>query len=261
MMWLRGYALYAAHVIVAGFVVTMIVTTILMGTGLAGWLSKLIFTSADVWRGEVWRLLTYGLVNPPSLNFVIEMFMIAVFGREVEKFFGRRTFLTLYACLYLLSPVAFTLLGRWLPMSLSGATGAFALFIAFATLYPDAVMLFNVLAKWMAAVLVGIYTLIYFSQQNVPELFSLWITIGFAFGFVRYQQGRLTLPNFKRPASRAKPAAPKAPAPSKSAVTSEVDAILDKIARDGFQSLTAAERTTLDQSREALLKKRSTPRN
>jgi membrane associated rhomboid family serine protease len=261
-MWLRGYALYAAHMIVLGFVVTMILTTILMGTGAVGVLSKLSFTSAEVWRGELWRLFTYGLVNPPTLSFVIEMFMIVIFGRELEKFFGRRAFLTLYGCLYLLSPLVFTALGPWLPMSLAGATGAFALFIAFTALYPNAVMLFNLLAKWVAVALVGLYTLIHFSQQNVTGLLSLWITIGFAFAFVRYEQGRLTLPSFpKSPAKSApravKPSASKPPVKVTPAITSEVDAILDKIARDGFQSLTPAERAKLDQSSEALLKKRS----
>ena len=265
MLWVRGYALYAAHVIVAGFVVTMIVTTILMGTGLSGVLAKLVYTSPEVLRGEVWRIFTYGLVNPPSLSFVIEMFMIVIFGRELEKFFGRRKFLVLYGCLYVLSPLVFTLLGLGWTMNLSGATGAFALFIAFATLYPNAVMLFNLLAKWVAIVLVGIYTLIHFSQQDVAGLVSLWVTVGFAHAFVRYEQGRFTLPSFARP--RAKSAAAKStprstPKPSPSAASmSEVDAILDKIARDGFQSLTAAERATLDRSREALLKKqRANPR-
>lgn len=264
MLWVRGYALYAAHVIVAGFVVTMIVTTILMGTGFSGVLAKLVYTSPEVLRGEVWRIFSYGLVNPPSLSFVIEMFMIVIFGRELEKFFGRRKFLVLYGCLYVLSPLVFTLLGLGWSMSLAGATGAFALFIAFATLYPNAVMLFNLLAKWVAIVLVGIYTLIHFSQQDVAGLISLWVTVGFAHAFVRYEQGRFTLPSFSRPRTKsaaAKSAPRSTPTSSPGAASmNEVDAILDKIARDGFQSLTAAERATLDRSREALLKKRSNPR-
>ncbi len=41
----------------------------------------------------------------------------------------------------------------------AGETGAFALFIAFATLYPNVALFFNLLAKWIAWILVGNYTL------------------------------------------------------------------------------------------------------
>ena len=45
------------------------------------------------------------------------------------------------------------------PMSQMGESAGFALFVAFATLYPNVAMLFNILAKWVAIVLVGIYTM------------------------------------------------------------------------------------------------------
>src|SRR4051812_15202568 len=94
-MWLQGYPVYAAHFIVLVFVVSMLATTIAMAANFAGVLSWATFQSSDVLKGQVWRVLTYGLVNPPSLNFAIDMVMIVWFGRELEKFFGRRIFLSL----------------------------------------------------------------------------------------------------------------------------------------------------------------------
>ena len=121
--YVRGHALYAAHLIVAVFVVSMFVSTVLLRLSGNPVLSWLEFTNTRVLHGEAWRLLTYGLVNPPSLQFVIDMFMIVWFGREVEKFFGRRIFLLLFACLYLVTPALFTVLGFWLPLRLAGETG------------------------------------------------------------------------------------------------------------------------------------------
>lgn len=263
--WLGGYPLYAAHFIVLVFVVSMLGTTIGMAVptlGQAmGWLN---YHSDQVLAGQVWRIATYGLVNPPSLWFVIDMFMLAFFGRELEKFFGRRTFLTLYGSLYFLTPLLFTLVGLVRPMTLMGESGAFALFIAFATLYPNVAVFFNLLAKWVAIVLVGIYTLMALAGRDWTTLISLWATVTFAYGFVRVQQGIITFPKFKlwrrKPVLRVLPDPPKKSSvikrnPKEDATMAEVDALLDKIAKSGISSLTAKERAKLEAAREGLMRR------
>jgi hypothetical protein len=150
-------------------------------------------------------------------------------------------------------------------MSLAGETGGFALFIAFATLYPDAVMIFDILAKWVAIVLVGIYTLMDLAYHSWIGLLTLWLTTGFAFAFVRHEQGhwsfpRLRLPN-RGPKLRVLPDLPakttgggKGGHPDSMA---EIDALLDKIARSGLSSLTAKERAKLEQGRERIQRRES----
>jgi hypothetical protein len=108
------------------------------------------------------------------------------------------------------------------------------------------------------------------SGRDWTGLITLWATTGFAFSFVRWKQGRLTLPEFKlfekKPKLRVLPDLPpkvepkraepaRAPALSKDA-TSEVDALLDKIAQSGIGSLTAQERARLESARAELLKRR-----
>jgi hypothetical protein len=265
-MWLRGYPLYAAHFIVFLFVLAMVATTLVQAIpATRGIPEALIFKSAQVLKGEVWRVFTYGLVNPPtSLWFVIDMFMLAFFGRELEKFFGRRIFLILYGCLYFLTPILFTLIGLLSPMILIGESGSFALFIAFATLYPNVTLLFNVLAKWVAVVLVGFYTMMRLAANDWAGLISLWSTVGFAFGFVRFQQGFITLPKIRfsrRPKLRVlpDPIGKKTSLAAKSvredATMAEVDALLDKIATSGIASLTPKERARLEAAREGLMKR------
>jgi membrane associated rhomboid family serine protease len=265
-MWLRGYPVYAAHFIVIVFVASMLVTTLLNLLGVGALLNGLVFTSGQVLHGEVWRVVTYGLVNPPSLPFVIDMVMMIWFGREVERNLGRRPFLIFYSCLYLLTPLLFTLIGMWTPMAVAGETGAFAIFIAFATLYPNAPIFFNLLAKWVAAILVGIYTLIALNHRDPVSLISLWATTGFAFAFVRYQQGRIELPKinlFRRgPKLRLLPDLKQEKTPTtkmdrQASSMAEIDALLDKIAQTGLSSLTTKERAKLDAARADLLKRES----
>jgi membrane associated rhomboid family serine protease len=266
-MHLGEQPLYAPHVIVLGYVITLLLTTMCMGLRVSAPFEWLPFTSAEVLRGQIWRVLTYGLVNMPDLWFVVDMFMLAWFGRELEKFFGRRTFLELFTGLYLLTPLLFTGLGLlgW-PLGLTGQTGAFGFFIAFTTLYPAVAFFFNIQARWLACILVAIYTLIHLASRNVPELVSLWASVGFAHGFVRYQQGRFALPNplawLRRPKFKVlpgqAPAAPRREPPPAPKSMAEIDALLDKIARSGIHSLTPEERARLDQSSAELMKRKGT---
>lgn len=267
-MWLRGYPVYAAHFIVLVYVVSAIITTALNFFKIGGLLSALIFTSGQVLHGEVWRVVTYGFVNVPSLGFAVDMVMLVWFGREVERSVGRRSFLLFYAGIYLLTPLLRTVVGVWQPLPpFMGETGAFAMFIAFATFFPNTPVLFTLLAKWVAAILVGIYTLIALNNRDFVGLLSLWATTGFAFAFVRYQQGHIELPKMnlfkRRPKLRALPDLPaekKTPAKQKESHVSsmaEVDALLDKIAQSGISSLTAKERAKLDAARAELLKRES----
>ncbi len=257
--WLHGHPIYTSHFIVLAFAVSMLATSLLMFLDAGGALNALVFSSAAVLHGQVWRVFTYGFVNPPSLWFVVDMFMIVWFGRELEKFFGRRKFLLFFGSLYLLSPVVFTAIGWWRPMWLRGETGAFAVFIAFATLYPNVAIFFNLLAKWIAWILVGLYTLIALSNRDSIGLLTLWITVGFAFVFVRYEQGRFVLPSITRlprkPMAPARFARESPPAPPES--MAEIDALLDKIARSGVESLTPKERDRLESARKKIIKKKT----
>jgi len=267
-IWLRGYPLYAAHFIVLVFVGSMLVTTLLNFLHISAHAEWLPFMSGKVLHGQVWRVFTYGLYNPPSLDFVFDMLMIAWFGRDVERAFGRRSFLWLYAGIYLVTPVLFTALGLWLPLTRAGETGALALFVAFATIYPEAMMMFNLLARWAALILVGIFTLIALNYRDVQGLITLWATCGFAYAFVRHHQGHFELPklNFwrRKPKLRVLPALPAKNAPPaaapQSATMAEVDALLDKIAQSGFGSLTSKERAQLDSARAEMLKRNSARR-
>ena len=268
-MWWRGYPVYAAYFIVVVFVASMFATVLLNLFGLGQLLTGLVYLSGEVLLGEVWRLVTYGFVNPMSntnqaWNFVMDMAIFVWFGREVEKHYGRRKFLVFYGIVYLITPLLFTLIGIWRPLMLVGETGAMAVFIAFATLYPNVPVFFGLISKWVAVILVAVYTLVALNNRDEASLISMWATSAFAFAFVRYQQGIITLPRlnlFRRgPKLRVLPDLKPEKSPvgkSERQVSSmaEVDALLDKIAQSGISSLTSKERAKLDAARTDLLKK------
>jgi membrane associated rhomboid family serine protease len=267
LMWLGGYGIYAAHFIVVVYVASMFITALLgLGSPLYSWLP---FVNRLVLQGEVWRFFTYGLVSEPSIQFALDMVMFIWFGREVEKFYGRRKFLGLFAGIYLLPNLVLLALSPIMLAYRQGEFGALAVFVAFATLYPRVPLMFNILAQWAAVILVGIFSLMAIMARDWPALIATWVANGFAHAFVRYYQGRLALPRlrfwWRRPKLRVLPdlperekrtAIPVVAAPVDSSMA-EIDALLDKIAQSGLHSLTAKERAKLEKGRETLLKKES----
>ena len=263
--WWRGYPVYAAHFIVIVFAVSMLATTAVLFARASRQLEWLVFSSTSVLQGQLWRLVSYGLVNEPSISFALDMLMIIWFGREVERHFGRQRFLLLYGGIYLIKPLLFTALGWWRPTGFAGEPGALALFVAFATLFPNAPLLFNILAKWAAVVIVGIIALMALAERSWVELLGLAATCGLAWAFVRHHQGAFELPRLppvrRAPKLRVLPGQkirpPPAAAPPPENPMTEVDALLDKIAISGIHSLTAQERARLESARAELLKRGS----
>lgn len=260
----RGYPVYLSHLVVIAYCVLMIVTAV-GGSHLVPMLTWLDFRSDRMLSGQVWRAVSYGWFNLPSLRFAFDMLIIVWCGRELERTFGRRGFGLLYGGIYLTAPVVLTLVGLVQPTSMAGQPGALALFVGFATQFPGLPVFFTLLAKWAALILVGIFTLIALAARDWTSLLLLWSTCGFAHAFVRHQQGDLPGPSFKlfrrRPQLRVRPDLPKkevAPPPRtarEQATMAEVDALLDKIAVSGIGSLTPQERAKLEAAREGLMKR------
>ena len=83
---------------------------------------------------------------PSSLFwFAIEMYLLFVFGREVERFLGRRAYIALYAVLLLTPPALLTIWGLWERSVLAGSPALhFGIFVAFATIYPHVELLLRI---------------------------------------------------------------------------------------------------------------------
>ncbi len=235
--------------------------------GGGGILSHLMFDSAFVLHGgEVWQLATYAFVHPPSglLWFAIEMYMLFMFGREVERFIGRSAFIALYLLLLLGPALLLTGWGLWERTYLGGSSAVhFGVFIAFATIYPRVEMFLRIMAKWVALVLFAISTMMYFSAHAWSNLAVLWFSAGGAFLFIRLRGIGPELEwwtNLKeklqpKPKFQVVPRSSPRRTVEPENVHESIDPLLEKISKHGINSLTPAERRALDRARNQLLKK------
>ena len=190
--------------------------------------------------------------------------MLFVFGREVERFIGRRAYIALYLVLLLLPSVILTLLRFWTPTTLGTSTPLhFAIFVAFATIYPNVQLFMRIAAKWVAFIFIAIGTLSALAAHHWQTLVVLWTSVGAAFLFIELRGAGPELAWWDALKARLGPkpkfhVVPKMRS-SRSAepddVYTSIDPILDKISKFGIGSLTASERRQLNRERERLLKK------
>jgi membrane associated rhomboid family serine protease len=265
--WMGRYPLDVTTIIVGLHVALAVIACVLVAVGAGFVLDYLQFDSARVVSlGQVWRIATYAFVHTPSalLWFAVEMYMLFVFGREVERFIGQRAYLALYIILLIAPAAVLTIWGLWQPSALAGSPALhFGIFVAFATIYPRVELLLRIMAKWFALILAGIYTLQLIAYHAWTDLAVVWTSIAVAFVFVELRGAGPELVwwnKFKgviRPRPKLhivqKPNAQRPVEPDD--VYASVDPILDKISKSGIGSLTINERRQLDRARNRLLKK------
>src|SRR5437868_11524094 len=251
--WMGRYPVDVTTMLVGLHVAAAILTAILVAIGGGSILAYLQFDSAAVWSGQVWRLFTYAFVHAPSglLWFAIEMYMLFVFGREVERFIGRRAYIALYLVLLITPAALLTIWGLWQHSALAGSPALhFGIFVAFATIYPRVELLLRIMAKWIALILAGVYTFQLLAYHAWSDLVVVWTSIGAAFLFIDLRGAGPELVwwnNVKarfasKPKYRVVPKMrPTRPAESDD-VYSSIDPILDKISKFGIGSLTPSER-------------------
>lgn len=268
--WWKQKPVYLAAVIALGGVASMVLTTLIMAIN-PDWIEPLTFSLDHLLKGWVWTPLTYILVNPPDLWFLLTSYLLYTFGEAIERHLGRRSFVKLILALVLVTPLLLSLIGLAGPRTWD-AFGMgqleFGVFLAFAALYPTArvSIIILTLEVWMlATAFVGISVLMNLASHNWAGLFILAGQVGTAVGYIRYEQGNLHLPSLRLwpkktktrpkvvPFPRQESAAKPAPAPKEKVM--DVDAILDKISHKGMASLTAEEKQALEKASERLGKK------
>jgi membrane associated rhomboid family serine protease len=267
--WVGRVPVYLTTALVAAHVCGMILVAILMATGQQGILAWLTFScSAVVDRFAIWQFVTYAFVNQPSIWFAVEMYLLWTFGTEVEKRIGRRGFGALYLTLVLIIPIVLTGLGlAGMPQAFGGSGPIhFAVFIAFAAIYPRTQILFGLEARWIALILLGINSLQYLAGNAWIPLSMLWLECASAI-FMLHRAGAtgsgifdgmsFQLPE-RRPSKRAtvRKASGKVVQDVEAGDPYEsIDPLLEKISKHGMHSLTKTERQKLEKARDILLER------
>ncbi len=263
--WVGRYPVDVTSILVALHAFTMIAGSILIATHQGYIVDAMLFDSAQVLRaGHFWQLATYAFVHPPTIWFALNLYFLFFFGREVERFVGRRAFLILYAGLLLLPSFLLTIWGLS-GRIIYGDSNAlhFGIFVAFAAIYPSVELFFRIQAKWMALAFGLLSGLDLLSKNAWPQLGAFLLTVAFAIAYIRSRGvgdepewwANLRAKFQPKPKFQVVPRAPARRVIEPENVYESIDPLLEKISKSGINSLTANERRALDRARNQLLKK------
>ena len=193
LFWLSGRPIHAVPFLVSLYVTATIGMALLLAAGRQDLVQFFVYNSTAVAHGELWRLVTYPLINPPNLWFALEMGMLYYFGRLVESGIGSKPFALFYGGLILLQGLLFQLahfLGH--PTETHGMEMVgMGLFAAFVTMYPSASFFFGIAARWMLLLLLGLSSLQLLAEHqwiSMVELLSLSVATIFFMKWRGYQE-------------------------------------------------------------------------
>jgi membrane associated rhomboid family serine protease len=242
------------------------------------YLEQYLALSADgIRRGFVWQFVTYMFLHSGIWHILFNMLFLWFFGSEVEYFIGPKYFTRLYfmsgifgAALWLaFNFTPYLIDGHQIYASCIGASaGVLGCVVAFATLFPDrevTLLLFfilpiNLRAKYLAMITVAADVVMLL--QGGSHIANLAHLGGAAFGYLYIKQlGYGTTPRWllwlQDITGRLKPRPRPTPRnmSSEEFVREQVDPILDKIAREGMQSLTRRERKILESAKDLMQKR------
>ncbi len=285
LFWVRGRPIHVTTLLVIVHAASLVACCLVGGMLHVGYLNVLDllgFSSNAVLRHNMWwQVLSYNFAHSPSFWFLVNMVFFFIWGREVERFFGRKTFAGLYTALVLTSPI-YLLLRAWLVggnQTLAGGSyyTSFGVFIIFATIYPNVQFFFGIACKWFAWGFLALGTLQFMASEDLKDLTLLWLSVGVAFFGTRYASmggSGFALPEGwslreKFPRKAAPVGVKPRLKPRRAADTDgggaddyrgrdvheSVDPLLDKISKHGLASLTNSERAVLEKARVSLLRK------
>jgi membrane associated rhomboid family serine protease len=235
--------------------------------------------------GFVWQLLTFQFMHAGLWHLVFNCWAIYVFGRAIEETLGWKKFLTLYLSSGVVGGICQVLTALLWPGLFGGpvvgaSAGGLGLMAAYAVLFPERellLLLFFILpirltAKMllMLSAVLALAGIIFPISHiaNAAHLGGMLTGVIFIRLFIQGRWGQWEFPS-RRAAPRElvstradkgsfwRSAAdqPDEDLSTDEFVKSEVDPILDKISRQGIQSLTAREREILEKARERMAKR------
>jgi membrane associated rhomboid family serine protease len=241
----------------------------------------------DVKHGQVWRLLTFAFLHSPEtlpLHLFFNMLFLWWFGSDIEQLYGRKEFLAIYLTSALLGGLAYFGWGLTLAHNSRclGASGVVSTMLILCALhYPRrmvSVFFLVPMPIWLFAILnVAQDVLIFGGRQNtrVAAVVHLAGAV-FAVGYFKWQgsiteslsglmfwksmRARPRLKLFTPDNDKEEPVAVSANSAPATAVDehleAKLDAVLEKIAKSGKDSLTPQEEQILKQASEMYKRKR-----
>lgn len=212
-----------------------------------------------------WQFVTYLFLHGDLLHFLFNMFVLWMFGCEIERAWGSRQFLRYYFLTGIGAGIFTFIFSFNSPIPTIGASGAlFGIMVAYALLFPDRLIyvyfLFPVRAKYLVLFFAGLEILASFNHtaDGIGHFAHLGgMVVGYLYlkadwrwarfaSAVKSWPGRRRLAKIRRQMDK------------EARILEQVDAVLDRINQVGMENLTKEEKRLLEEASHLLHKTRST---
>lgn len=214
---------------------------------------------------QPWRFVTYIFLHGAPFHLLFNMLWLFFLGRAVEESLGPRTFLVLFLGAGLGGALLSVILGFLAPFTVMiGASGAvYGIMVVFAMMYPRTPMMMLFLppieARYLVAGIIGIDLLLLGSADGVARLAHLGGALS-GYGLFKLQQQGTDLSGWVRSIERLWSEPPSGKKRRRNSrvsdatileeqedvdVRREIDALLDKVAKNGYDGLSKEEKRRL----------------
>ena len=212
-------------------------------------------------RGWIWQLVTYMFLHHGFMHILFNMFALWMFGSTLERALGTKNFVKYYFLTGIGGGLCYFLFNVNSLIPTVGASGAiYGLLIGYAVLFPNSIIyiwfVIPIKAKWFAVIFGGME--FFFSLQPGDSVAHLAHLGGMAVGYLYLKrerffgkfisQMRMRKQEYEARVRRKKEG-------NLNSVRQEVDELLDKINRVGYDNLTRAEQQKLKHASAILRKK------
>jgi membrane associated rhomboid family serine protease len=194
---------------------------------------------------QIWQLFTYMFLHAGLMHLFFNMFLLWMFGKQIESIWGAKKFISYYLIAGLGSGFFIWLLSNSITIGASGAV--MAILFAYGYLYPNRTLLFYLIpmkAKYCILILIItelLQELLRNPSDNVSHVGHLG---GMFVGYLYLKFGKQIF--YKVPFIRIKRV--KTKTQNEEISTGNIDIILDKLKLEGWDGLTEDEKSKLYQA-------------
>jgi membrane associated rhomboid family serine protease len=214
-------------------------------------------------HGMIWQPVTYMFMHGSLLHFLLNMLVLFFLGPETERAMGTRTFYRLYLGAGVIGGLGWLVIsGTWSAVCVGASGAVLGVLAAFAALFPHrriTLLVFFILPvtmkAWVMAAMIGVLEVLFLltglqggTVANAAHLAGGLAGYLYARSFVRRAAVAFAPPRRKPPSLSVLRGGRGSSEPSQE----DVDRLLDKIARQGLDSLTPSERRILQKASERM---------
>ncbi|MDP8205333.1 MAG: rhomboid family intramembrane serine protease [Candidatus Electryonea clarkiae] len=211
------------------------------------------------WHGFLWQPFTYMFLHGGFMHVFWNMFLLWMFGAQLESIWGPRRFLTYYLICGVGAGLLNAVVTPGSPIPIVGASGSiYGLLLAFGLTFPNRVILLwfvlPIKAKYLVIIMGALELFFALSQPSSPIAHFAHLG-GMLFGLVylrkdnwirsalRWQSNRVSRKNLEVVWNRSH---------EMEKLQKEVDELLDKINESGYESLNRQEINRLKEASKKL---------